>query len=134
MIEGGKCPTEECLQLNPQVARADQACWDASEEYRGDVILGPSPGWNLVRAKRFWLCIYALVERTFTDQDVNKQIDPINTCVDPNHLRFVSSVVRVDKYARLPSMMELNIATWRITGVLEISYSWKVRHAGQGSE
>ena len=47
---------------------------------RGGVDVKPerSPGWNLVRAERFRLCIYAFVEKQVKVQEVNYQADPID--------------------------------------------------------
>ena len=103
-------PYGRVLQPDPQVVCSDQACWDASAESRRDAKLGRSPGWNLVRAERSKLCVYAFVEKRSTDQDVNQRTDQINTLDNSKSLRSVSSVKRVDEYSRSPVEMELDLA------------------------
>ena len=65
-------PNGGVLQPDLQVVCANQACRHVPDESRGDVKLGRSPGWNLVRAERSRLCIFAYVE--------NKAEGEINTC------------------------------------------------------
>ena len=103
-------PDGRVLQPDPQVVRSDQACWDASAGSRRNAKLGSSPGWNLVRAERSNLCVYAFVEKRSTDQDVKQRTDEINTLDNSKSLRSVSSVKRVDEYSRSPVKMELDLA------------------------
>ena len=55
-------PYGRVLHHDPSVVRPSQACGHTPGEGREDVKLGRSPGWNLVRAERSRLCIYAYVE------------------------------------------------------------------------
>ena len=55
-----------------------------------DVKLLRLSGWNLVRAERSKLCMYAFDDRRSTDQGVYKQIHPINTCQDSTFMRSIS--------------------------------------------
>ena len=119
-------PNGGVLQPDPQVVCAHQACWHVPDESRGDVKLGRSPGWNLVRAERSRLCIYAFVERKPTDQDARKRVDSIvNTCDDSNCFRSISSVRRVDEYSRSPAKMELDLAPGESRGY------WKYHTPGK---
>ena len=65
------------------------------------------------------------MERRSTDQGVNTQIDPNNTCEDSKFLRSISSVVRVDEYARSPAKMELDLAPGESRGY------WKYHTPGK---
>ena len=118
---------EEFYNLIRQWYFADQTCWSTTIEGRGDVKLGRSPGWNLVRAERSRLCIYAYVERRSTDQEVNQQMNPINTCEDSKVLRSILRAAKVDEYTRSPAMMELDLAPGESRGY------WKYHTLGNGS-
>ena len=100
------------LQFDPQVVRAFQACRNVSTQSGGDVKLGRSPGWNLARAERSRLYIYAFVEKKLRDQEVEGQINPTaNTCdLEIKGLRSISSVRQADEYMRSPTKMELDLA------------------------
>ena len=104
-------PHGRILQFDPKVVRAYEACWDVSTQGGGDDKLERSQGWNLARAERSRLCIYAFVEGQRRDQEVIDRIDPIATIhKDLTMVSLVSSVKRVDDYARSPVRMELDLA------------------------
>ena len=75
------------LQSDAQVVCAYQARRTVYVRGGGDVKLGRSSGWNLVRAERSRLCIYAFVEKQAKNQAVNDQVESIpnihnnSTCV-----------------------------------------------------
>ena len=89
---------------------AYQACRDVAGTSREDAKLGRSPGWNLVRAERSRLCVYAFLERKVVDGSDDKQDDLHNTCDSSNCLRSFSSVRRHEEYARSPTKKELVLA------------------------
>ena len=70
-------PHRRIFQFDPKVVRAHEACWNVSTRGEGHAKLGRTLGWNLARAERSWLCIYAFVEGQRKDQEINDQIDPI---------------------------------------------------------
>ena len=80
-------PFGKVLQCDQQVVWAHQARMNVSVRGGGDVKLGRSPGWNLVRAESYRLCTYAFVARKVKDQEANDQAEPIanirndSTCV-----------------------------------------------------
>ncbi|POM79452.1 Hypothetical protein PHPALM_2879, partial [Phytophthora palmivora] len=51
------------LQFDPSVVRPHQTRWDVARRRGEDVKLELSPGWNLVRAERSKISIYAYVEK-----------------------------------------------------------------------
>ena len=104
---------------------SDQACRDAAGTSREDVKLGFSPGWNLVRAERSRLCIYAFVERKLVDGRDDEQDELHNTCDSSKCLCYVSSVRRHDEYARSPTKMELVLAPGESKGY------WKYHTPGK---
>ena len=73
--------------------------------------LGRSPGWNLVRAERSRLCIYAYVEKRM-DRELDQVTgSPFNTCdLNLNLPYSVSNIRRVDEYSRSKTVMELELA------------------------
>ena len=77
---------------------------------RENAKLGRSPGWNLVRAERSKLCVYAFVEKQLIKERGDRQDDPPNTCDSSKILRSVSNIRRHDEYARSPTQMELVLA------------------------
>ena len=115
------------LQHNSPMVRANQARRNAPTKGRRNVKLGRSPGWNLVRAERSRLCIYAYVEKGHEDQGVNRWKDAnVNTCgFDSKHPRFISSVSRVDEYMRSPTSMELRLSPGESRGY------WKYHTPGK---
>ena len=89
------------FQFGPKVVRAYEACWNVSAQGGGDVKLERSSGWNLARAERSRLCIYAFVEGPGRDREINDRIDPIaDIHKDLALVSSISSVKRVDDYAR----------------------------------
>ncbi|POM63185.1 hypothetical protein PHPALM_27546, partial [Phytophthora palmivora] len=56
-------PDGSVLQFDPPVVCSHETRWDAARRRGKDVKLERSPGWNLVRAERSKLCIYAYVEK-----------------------------------------------------------------------
>ena len=86
-------------QSDAQVVCAYQARRNVSVRGGGDVKLGRSPGWNLIRSGRSRLCIYAFVERQVKYQEVNGRAESIAkirnvlTCVP-----VISSLKRIDEY------------------------------------
>ena len=66
-------PYGKVLQSDAQVVCAYQTRGNVSARGGGDVKLGRSPGWNMVRAERSKLCIYAFVEKQVKGQEVNDQ-------------------------------------------------------------
>ncbi|POM58039.1 LOW QUALITY PROTEIN: Reverse transcriptase [Phytophthora palmivora] len=59
--DAGKCPMEEFYNLIRK--------WNAASRCGEDVKLERSPGWNLVRAERSELCIFAYVEKQMKPKD-----------------------------------------------------------------
>ena len=117
---------ERIFQFGPNVVRAHEACWNVSAQGEGDVKLERSPGWNLARAERSRLCIYAFVEGSRSDQEVNDRIDPIaNIHKDFTLVPSTSSMRRVDNYARSPVRMELDLAPGESRGY------WKYHTPGK---
>ena len=108
--EKGKSFGETVLQHDPSVICSYQACRDVSGTSREDAKLRRSPGWNLVRAKRSRLSVYAFVERKLVDGSCDQQYDLNNTCDSSNVLRSVSSVKRPDTCTLLRAKMELVLA------------------------
>ena len=101
-------PFGKSLQSDAQVVCAFQARRNVSVRGGGDVKLGRSPGWNLVRAERSRLCIYAFVEKQVKGHEVNDQADPIaNIRIDSTCVPVISSVQRIDEYTRSAVKMEL---------------------------
>ena len=110
------------------MVRAREACWNVSPQGGGDVKLESSPRWNLARAERSRLCIYAFVEGPRRDKEVNDRIDPIaNIHKDFTLVSSTSSVKRVDDYARSPVRMELDLAPGESRGY------WKYHTPENGS-
>ena len=104
-------PFEKALQFDEQVVCAYQARRNVSVRVTGNVKLGRSPGWNLVRAKRSRICIYASVKRQLKDREVADQAEPIarirnnSTCVPA-----ISSVRIINECTRSAVKMELDFA------------------------
>ena len=98
--ESKQCPMEEFYNLS-----ASGTCRPSMLVYfrprRKRCKLGRSPVWNLARAERSRLCIYAFVETKRIDQGSNSRIGLIaNTCdLDNYRLRTVSSVKRVNEHS-----------------------------------
>ena len=114
------------FQFGPKVVRAYEACWNVSAQGREDVKVERSPGWNLARAERSRICIYAFVEGPRRDQEVNDRIDPIaNTHKYFTVVSSISSVKRMNDYARSPVRMELDLAPGESHGY------WKYRNVGK---
>ena len=65
------------------------------------------------------------MERRSTDQEVNQQMSPINTCEDSKIFRSISRVAKVDEYTRSPAMMELDLAPGESRGY------WKYHTPGK---
>ena len=90
-------PFGKVLQSEAQAVCAYQARRNVYVRCGGYVKLGRSPEWNLVRAERSRLCIYAFVERQAKYEEVNDQGESIanirneSTCVPA-----ISSVKRID--------------------------------------
>ena len=63
------------LQHDTSVVCPDQACRDVAGTSREDAKLGRLPGWNLVRAERSSICVYAFVRGSWsTEAMTNKMI------------------------------------------------------------
>ena len=104
-------PYESIFQFEPKMLRVHEAFWDVSAHDEGDFKLGRSPGWNLTRDEHSRLCIYAFVEGQRKDQEINDRIDPIaNIHNDSRLVSSISSVKRMNDYARSPVRMELDLA------------------------
>ena len=100
-----------------------QGCCPTSRE---DDKSGRSPGWNLVRAERSRLCVYAFVQRKGVDGSEDKQDDWQNTCDFSNCLSSISSVRIHDEYSRSPTKIELVLAPGGSRGY------WKYYTPGKG--
>ena len=107
---GRKVPDGTVLQHDPSVVCAYETCRDVAGTSPEDAKSGRSPGWNLVRAERSRLCVYAFVQMEGFDGSEDKLDDRQNTCDFSNCLRSILSVRRHDKYARSPTKMELVLA------------------------
>ena len=81
---------ENILQFDAQVICAYQARRNGSIRGGGNVKLGFLTGFNLVRAERSWLCIYALVERQVKDQEINDQAESIT--IIPYELTYFPAI------------------------------------------
>ncbi|POM70504.1 LOW QUALITY PROTEIN: Hypothetical protein PHPALM_13041, partial [Phytophthora palmivora] len=97
--EAGKCPMEEFYNLI--LVRPHQTRWDVARRRGEDVKLERSPGWNLVRAERSKICIYAYVEKGTGPLKVsNWENSTYNTReMHGNHTWAIASL-RKDEYAR----------------------------------
>ena len=77
----------------------------------GDVKLGRSPGFNLVRAEHSSLYIYAFVGRQAKYHEVNDQDESIaNIRKDSTCAPEILCVKRIDEYTRSAVKMELDLA------------------------
>ena len=105
------------FQFDPKVVRAHEACWNVSNQGGGDVKVGRSPGWNLARAECSRLCIYAFVEGQRKVQENSDWTYPIaNKHNDSTLVSSISSVKRLNDYARLPVRMKLDLAQGELRG------------------
>ncbi|OWY95134.1 hypothetical protein PHMEG_00034942, partial [Phytophthora megakarya] len=109
-------PNGGILQSDPPVVCPEQTCWDVASERGEDAKLERSPGWNLVRAERSELCIFAYVEKR-EKPEVSKQID--NTCELHKKPTFAIANLRRDDYSRTDVVME------GVTRVLEVPCRFK---------
>ena len=83
----------EELLIYPESGTYPRSMLECSTQGGGDVKLGRSPGWNLARAERSRLRIYAFVEGQRKDQEINDQINPIaNIHNDSTLFSSISSV------------------------------------------
>ena len=84
------------------------------------------PGWNLVRAERSRLCIYAFAERQAKDKEAYYQDESIaNIRNDSPCVPAISSVKRIDEYTRSAVKMELDLAPGESSGY------WKYHTPGE---
>ena len=91
-------PLGKVLQYDAPVVCAYQSRRNISVRGGGNVKLGRSPGWNLVRAGRSRLCIYAFDEKEVKDQEVNDQAGSIaNIRNDSTCVPAITSVRRIDE-------------------------------------
>ena len=118
---GRKVPDGTVLQHDLSVVCCYQACRDVAGTSREEAKLGRPPGWNLVRAERSRLCIYAFLQRKCVDGGEDKQDDRQNKCDFSNCLRSILSVIRHGEYDRSPTKMELVLAPGESRGY------WKYR-------
>ena len=76
-----------------------------------------SSRYDLARVERSMICKYAYVERKKELCDGNNPVIPIaNTCVYFSIVCLVSSVKRVNEYARSPLRMEIDLVPGRLRG------------------
>ncbi|OWZ17962.1 hypothetical protein PHMEG_0008017 [Phytophthora megakarya] len=94
----GKCPMEEFNNLIRQ--------WNVANECGEDAKLERSPGWNLVRAERSEICVFAFVDNREKPED-SKQID--NTCELHKKPTFAITNLRKDDYYRTDVVMVLDL-------------------------
>ncbi|POM70450.1 LOW QUALITY PROTEIN: Hypothetical protein PHPALM_13109 [Phytophthora palmivora] len=105
--EAGKCPMEEFYNLI--LVRPHQSRWDVARRRGEDVKLERSPGWNLVRAERSKLCIYAYVEKKTGPKVSNRANSTYNIRkMHGNHTWAIESL-RMNEYARSDVVMELDL-------------------------
>ena len=104
-------PHGRIFQFDPKLVGAHETCWNISAQGGGDVTFGSSPGWNLARAERSRLYIYSFVKGQRKDREIYDPINPItNMHNDFTLVSSISSVKRVNDYARSPVRMELDLA------------------------
>ena len=121
------------LHLRAQVVRANQARRNVSARSEENVKLGRSPGWNLARAERSKLCVYAYVEKKKGFHGVKDPVKPIiNTREFCLVVCSVTSVNCVDVNARLPIRMELDIAPGESQGYSKFPHTGKIIQGGKG--
>ena len=115
------------LQHDPQVVCPHQACRHVTRESGEDVKLERSPGWNLVRAERSKLCIFAFVEKKQTDRECKQQADMESNIahLKSKPLANISSLMRIDEYTRSEPTMEIELARGESRGY------WKYHAPGK---
>ncbi|OWZ14289.1 LOW QUALITY PROTEIN: reverse transcriptase [Phytophthora megakarya] len=92
------------LQSDPPVVCPEQTRRNVASECGQDAKLERSPGWNLVRAERSEICIFAYVEKR-EKPEVSKPID--NTCEVHNKPTFAN--LRKNDYSHTDVVMELDL-------------------------
>ena len=98
---------------------AYQACRDVAGTSREEAKLGRPPGWNLVRAERSRLCVYAFVQRTEVDGIEDKHNDRKNTCDSLNCLRSITSDRRHKRVRPIAHQDGTCLSAGRVKGILE---------------
>ncbi|POM72680.1 LOW QUALITY PROTEIN: Reverse transcriptase [Phytophthora palmivora] len=102
-------PDGRVLQFDPPVVCSHETRWDAARRRGEDVKLERSPGWNLVRAERSKLCIYAYVEKK-AGPKVSKRIDSTNNTREMHGKQTLAiASLRKDEYARSDVIMDLDL-------------------------
>ncbi|POM78838.1 Hypothetical protein PHPALM_3584 [Phytophthora palmivora] len=93
-------PDGGVLQFGPPLVRPHKSRWDVDRRRGEDVKLERSSGWNLVRAKRSKLCIYAHVEKNAGSKVSKRTNSTFKTSEIHGKQTLAIASLRKDEYAR----------------------------------
>ena len=115
--DGGNCPKKKFYNILRK--------WYVPTKHAGmlprceeNVKLGRSPGWNLIRAERYRLCIYAFIEKGKVDNSINRLTGrTLSICdLDSSSFPSIASLRRPDEYARSTTKMEIKLSPGKSHG------------------